>query len=85
MGNILIGALNGILNGIGTVITTVLAILPDSPFDALYGMGLNFTWFKYFNWFLPISEMLFIFVGWLSAVGVYYGLSIVMRWIKAID
>jgi len=85
MANMIINALNAVLNGIGTAIVTILAILPNSPFDALYNQSLDLSWFKYFNWIFPISEMLAIFAGWLSAVAIYYGLSIVMRWIKAIE
>lgn len=85
MGNILINTLNGILNVIGTLITTILSILPDSPFSLIYNMNLDLSWFQYFNWIFPISEALLVFTSWLSCILIYYGLSIIMRWIKAIE
>lgn len=85
MGNILINMFNGILNAIGTVIVTILSILPDSPFSLIYNLNLDLSWFQYFNWLFPISEALLIMTSWLSCILLYYGLSIIMRWIKAIE
>lgn len=85
MGNILINTINSILNTIGTLITAILSILPDSPFSLIYNMNLDLSWFQYFNWIFPISEALLVMTSWLTCILLYYGLSIIMRWIKAIE
>lgn len=46
------------------------------------GMSLGFAWL---NWFIPVGGILGMLTGWLAALALYYGISIILRWIKAIQ
>jgi len=39
----------------------------------------------YINYFVPISEIIATTLAWVTAIGVYYGVSIILRWAKAIS
>lgn len=65
----------------------LIALLPESPFRSLIdewsvGVPDGIAWL---NWFIDIPGMLQILAAWLVAYGIYLILSIVLRWIKAID
>lgn len=79
----MIGILNAIISGLGTVLTGLFSLLPPSPFQFTY--SLNNTWLGYINYFLPFSSAIAHLSLYLVAVGVYYGFRAVLRWIKAIN
>lgn len=64
----------------------ITQLLPLSPFRGLvnYVQGID-EQLGWLNWFVPVGGMLGILGAWLIAVGGFYALSIVLRWIKAIS
>lgn len=65
----------------------LIAILPYSPFRQIIdewtiNVPDGIAWL---NWFIDIPGMLKILAAWLTCYGIYLLVSIVMRWIKAIE
>jgi len=84
----IVDAVNDVLGGFVDIVDVLLGWLPDSPFREpieSISSGVFSEMFGYINYFLPVSEMLAVTTVWLSAVVVYYGVSVVLRWIKAIS
>lgn len=62
----------------------VLALLPHSPFSAFLDALDSIPWLGYLNYFVPVGTFLAIGEAWLTAIGVFYLYSIILRWIRAI-
>lgn len=63
----------------------LLALLPQSPFSAFLSAMEKWEFLKTLNWIVPIGAFISIGTAWLTAIGVYYAWSVVLRWIKAIE
>lgn len=84
--NLLIKFINSIIKSIGSVLTFIFSILPDSPFQKYIIQNETILpYLKMVNYFIPISEMLVTFEAVLVCVGIYYIYQIVARWIKLIE
>lgn len=64
----------------------IVNMLPGSPFHSfivefskISGDSLGFL-----NWFIPIGKFMEIGLAWLACIALYYGYSIIMRWVKMI-
>ena len=82
------GIVNSILRGLVGIVNALVSWMPDSPFrefiDSLrHTFGLEAL--GYLNYFLPISEFLGILTLWVSAILLYYAVSVVLRWARAIS
>ena len=60
------------------------SILPLSPFTPYIDMLQDLPALGWLNWFVPVREILVIFAAWLVAVGLFYGYSILLRWLKVL-
>lgn len=67
------------------VLGKLIGLLPQSPFADFFATFEEIPYIEYINWFIPVGKMLTLGSIWLSAVGTFYLLSIVLRWIKAIE
>ena len=76
--------LDQILNMLKQVFNWVLSLLPDSPIQAVSNSPVA-QYLPYVNWFIPISFMLSTAEAWLTAIAVYYAISAIMRWVKAVS
>ncbi len=63
----------------------VLSLLPTSPFVRYINALSTVPYLAYLNWFIPIPTFLAIGQAWLTAVGIFYIYSIILRWIRAIE
>lgn len=63
----------------------LLALLPQSPFSAFLGAMEKWQFLEVLNWIVPIGTFISIGTAWLTAIGIYYAWSIVLRWIKAVE
>lgn len=63
----------------------VLKLLPFSPFSSFIDSLEQLPYLGYLNWFIPIGTFVTIGTAWLAVITTYYMLSIVLRWLKAID
>ena len=59
-------------------------VLPVSPFAQFYHQWEQLPYLSWLNWFFPVRSCLIVMAAWLTCVGLFYGYSIVMRWIKVI-
>ena len=62
----------------------LLSLLPLSPFTQFISYFQSFPFLGYLNWFFPVGDCLVVMTAWLTAVGLFYLYSIVMRWLKVI-
>lgn len=72
------------LDAIVAVLNAVCLLFPPSPFQVVENAGFADLIAK-INYFIPIYEFVAIGELWLVAVGLYYAVSVVARWIKAIE
>lgn len=80
MSNFFFAFINKIIELIGGIITVILALLPTSPFQ--FVANLPQDWFKFINWLIPIDQAILHLEVYIVAVGIYYGIRVVLRWIK---
>ena len=66
-------------------LSIVLKLLPLSPFEKYINELEDLPYLGYLNWFIPIGDIIVIGTAWLGAITIYYMLSILLRWLKAID
>ena len=63
----------------------VLGLLPRSPFTQIQSfLSPIEPYLGYLNWFVPVNWILSVMLLWLTAVGLFYLYSVIMRWIKLI-
>ena len=62
----------------------LLQLLPLSPFTEFIEQFRSLPYLGYLNWFFPVGDCLVVMAAWLTAVGVFYLYSIIMRWLKVI-
>lgn len=75
---------NSIIDMFVELIDWVLNLLPKSPFTSVIDAISDIPYLSTLNWFIPISTFVALGQIWLTAVGIYYLYSILLRWIKAI-
>lgn len=66
------------------LLSIVIALLPESPFEHYITWFSEIPYLKYLNWFIPIGEIVAITETWLSVVVVYYGYMVVMRYVNGL-
>lgn len=71
------GALNDILGW-------VLGVLPDSPFK-LISKSPIVEYLPYINYFIDVRFIVNTLALWVTCIGIYYGYSIILRFIKAVN
>ena len=72
-------------NAFQALVAAALSVLPDSPFVYIAAIPEVQKYLGYFNYFIPVSAMVAIFLPWLSAITIYYAVSTILRWAKAIE
>lgn len=81
---ILVDFVNFLIRSVASVFSFVFSLLPDSPFLSLRGdvpPNVNISWL---TWFIPFPSMILHFSLFLSALGVYYVVRVLARWIKLV-
>ena len=63
---------------------SIMSLLPTSPFRQFIENWDAPQYLGWLNWFMPVSEILTIITLWLTAIGLFYLYSIIMRWVKMI-
>lgn len=83
--NFVIWIINFLIWLICGFINLFVGIFPDSPFDvSKFTFGTE-KYFGYLNWLIPIDIILNITFLWCGCMVLYWGYSVIMRWIKLID
>lgn len=85
MGDTIVDLLNGFIKTVGETIGNIINAIPlGSPFDAWQNV-LDNDILGIINWFLPITEIIVTLEAWCLAIALWYLLSVVLRWLKAIE
>jgi hypothetical protein len=81
----LVLALNLVLDGLGALIETLVALLPDMPSDSIPAVPAEITTAAaWVNWFFPVSTVSNFFIFLLAAWLLWQAVAIAMRWAKAL-
>lgn len=78
-----IGLINLIIKAVGSVLSFIFSVLPNSPFNYIDNSPIS-KFLPTLNFFVPVGEIISVCELWLIAVGSYYLYQSVLRWIKAI-
>ncbi|MHB8308777.1 MAG: hypothetical protein ACYDDH_11990 [Candidatus Desulforudaceae bacterium] len=78
---VIVGLLNKLIELVGDAVWFLLNLLPNSPFMFLYQV--DSVWLNAINWLFPVVAMVAFLEVYVSAVVVYYGLRVALRWVKA--
>lgn len=81
--NILTSFANMLIKGLGGIGNVVMLLLPDSPFLAFN--NLEIPYIETLNWVIPVSTFISILSAWLVAIGLYYLVQTILRWVKIIE
>lgn len=76
--------IDNIGSGLASAFNWVLALLPDSPFQAIDNSAVG-QFMGNLNWIIPLNVILAEIEAWLTAVAIYYLYQVVLRWTKAIS
>lgn len=57
----------------------LIAILPISPFQSIVESIGSTPYLGYLNWFFPVGRCLTALMAWATAIGVFYGISWILR------
>ena len=73
-----------LLDAVVVVLNFVAGIFPNSPFTIIQHSGFG-NLLAQINYFVPVYEFISIMEAWLVAVGLYYAVSVLSRWVKTIE
>jgi len=76
--------LDTLVNWVNEALKYAINFLPSTPF-AMIANTPAATYLGYVNWFMPVSFFLASLEGWLTCIAIYYGVSAILRWTKAIS
>lgn len=76
---------NNILDWLQDKAHYLVNFLPTSPFRKAINLIGTIPYLEEINWFIPINEAVLILMWWGSAITIYYGYMIILRWVKAIE
>ena len=68
----------------GSFASTLLEVLPSSPFREYIEAFSELPYLGYLNWFIPVGHCVAVGASWLAAIVLFYVYSIIMRWLKMI-
>lgn len=75
---------NWITQAFDGFIQSIISFLPTSPFINISANIANANGIGWLNWFFPVGRCITTMALWLTAIGVYYGYSVIARWVKII-
>jgi hypothetical protein len=83
IGDLVLGAVNALINALGVVISALLSFLPNMPAipdppDALV------TAESWVAWFFPVSTVIDILTFWLAMWLIWQVIALALRWAKAL-
>ncbi len=75
----------GIKEGFQGFVEALIDFLPTSPIVFLQTIPEVEKYLGMLNWFIPIYTMIGMVEGWLIAIGLYYIVQVILRWIKVVE
>lgn len=80
--DLLLSLIQFVIDILGNLMTGVISLLPRSPFSSTSFESLPFI--DTLNWVIPFRSLLAITELWVSAIFIYLGYSVILRWVKVI-
>ena len=77
----MIRIINALISKLGVALQALILLLPQSPFT--YIMTVDNTFIQNINYILPFPQAVAHITLMVNAVVLYYGIRIVLKWIKA--
>ena len=74
----------GIIDGLASLLGTIINVLPGSPFNGLKAVVMDSKLFRYLAYVIPVPQIIALLEAWLVAIAVYYLYMAVLRWSKAV-
>lgn len=72
-----------ILDFFGTLISSFVSALPESPFRQVSGsLGM---WASWLNYFVPVGQMVSMLAAYTGAVAIWYGVRWILRFARYIN
>lgn len=62
-----------------------LFFLPSSPFESYINAVSSIPFLGWLNWFVPVAQIIAIGQAWLVAIGLFYTVQAILRWIKVVQ
>lgn len=75
---------NTILGWLDNIFGAVLFMLPNSPIRPFIAELGSMEWLGYINYFVPIGKIIAVSLAWVGAIGVFYAVQVILRWVKVI-
>ena len=63
----------------------LIEILPESPFIAVLESMKESDLLMSIDWIIPFASFIAIGIAWTTAIGLFYIISVALRWVKAIQ
>jgi hypothetical protein len=76
----MISILQFVLDNIGLIASSMLLLLPNSPFSWIYDADRSFL--GYMNFVFPISAVISELATYVACVLIYYSIRTILRWVK---
>ena len=74
------------MNKMLTLAEKVLGWLPKSPFADSQLLSIQDSQgLSWLNWFFPVHDALVLTASWVAAIALFYLVSVLLRWVKAIE
>lgn len=80
--SVIITLTNSFFNLLGIAASSLLMILPDSPFQ--WNLGGSSSLLTWLFWLVPIPGILTLLGAYVTAVASYYLIRVALRWIKVV-
>lgn len=77
--------LQGLGESVSSLWEKIVDIMLTCPINFIHTIPEVEKYLGMLNWFIPIDSMISIGIVWVSAIAVYYGVQLILRWIKAIE
>lgn len=79
------GFVNSIISYISSFAVFLIEILPGSPFIAVLESMKESDLLMSIDWVIPFTSFIAIGIAWTTAIGLFYIISVALRWVKAIQ
>lgn len=77
--------LQTIIDGLAGILSLILFVLPDSPFQSLQSVAIDNKYLQWLAWIVPFPQIIVMLEAWLTAIVLYYVYIVILRWVKAIE
>ena len=79
----IVNIINLLIKLLAEIANLALKLLPPSPFNVINEIEIPFL--ESLNWVIPISFFVNLLTYWTLAIGLYYVLQVILRWVKVVD